>query len=173
MRKFIAISAVLCAALIVAGCASTPSASEQMASAKNGAPSGTLVGQATGNSAQLAEADAKYQLARAMSFIVKDMVDASVAAGTIQSGPAGMFRQGVNTALTRINLTSAVKQGSGVGKGKVYWAVYYMNKTDVIRVITQAVNVSKQANPGVAAFSIEKNIDQAYATQSAKEWKKN
>jgi len=172
MKKVVVIIAALCAALAV-GCASTPPASDMMASAKNGAPDGALVGQATGSSEQMADADAKYQLTRAMSFIVKDMVDAAVAAGTIQSGPAETFRQGVNTALTRISLSAAVKQGSGVGSGKVYWAVYSMSKAEVIRVINQAVTASKQANSGVNAFTIDKLIDQAYATHQAREWKKS
>jgi hypothetical protein len=171
MKKVVVIIAALCAALVVVGCASTPSASEMMSGAKNGAPMDTLVGQATGDSEQKAADNAKYQLARAMSFIVKDMVDATVASGVIQSAPAETFRLGVNTALTRINLSGAVKQGSGVGSGKVYWAVYYMDKSEVIKVINQAVTASKQANPGAAAFSVEKYIDQAYATHAAREWK--
>jgi len=172
MKKVIVIIAVLYAAFVV-GCASTPPASDMMANAKNNAPAGALVGQATGSTEQLANEDAKYQLARAMSFIVKDTVDAAVAAGVLQSAPAETFRQGVNTALGRINLSAAVKQGSGVGSGKVYWAVYSMEKAEVIKVINQAVNASKQANPAASAFTIDKWIDQAYATHSAREWKKN
>jgi len=172
MKKIVVIIAALCAALVVVGCASTPPAGDMIASAKNGAPSDALVGQATGDSEQKAIDNAKYQLARAMSFIVKDMVDAAVAEGVIQSAPAETFRQGVNTALGRINLSAAVKQGSGVGSGKVYWAVYSMDKPEVVKVINQAVSASKQAYPNtVNAFTVDKYIDKAYSTYQAREWK--
>jgi len=165
------IIAALCAALVVVGCASTPPASDMMASAKKSAPSDALIGQAIGDSDQKAEANAKYQLARAMSEMVKDMVNSAVAAGVLQANTAETFRQGVNTALVRNNLTAAAKQGSGVGKGKVYWAVYYMGKVEVVKVINNAVTASKQVNPGAGAFTTDKWIDQAYATYSAREWK--
>jgi len=144
-----------------------------MTSAKNKALPGDLVGQATADSEQKAIDNAKYQLARAMSFMVKDVVDAAVAAGTIQSAPAETFRQGVNTALARVSISGS-KLGSGVGSGKVYWAVYSMGKADVVRVINQAVSASKQAYPnlaGVSTFTIDRYIDQAYSTHSAREWK--
>jgi len=170
MKKFVVIIAALCAALAV-GCASTPPASDMMASAKNGAPDGALVGQATGSSEQMADADAKYQLTRAMSFIVKDMVDAAVA--VIDSVVADQFRQqGVNTALGKLNLSGAVKQGSGKGKDG-YWAVYSMDKSEVTRAINQAVASGKAAFPAAAPFTIEGRIDKAYAAQAAKEWKKS
>jgi len=171
MKKVVVIIAALCAALVVVGCASTPPAGDMMANAKNGAPADALVGQATGDSEQRAEANAKYQLARAMSEMVKDMVNAAVAAGVLQSAPAETFRQGVNTALTRNNLTGAVKRGAGVGSGKVYWAVYSMDKAEVIRVINNAVTASKQVNTTANAFTIDKYIDNAYSTHQAREWK--
>jgi len=171
MKKIVVIVAVLCAALVVVGCASEPPASDMMSSAKSNAPGDALVGQATGTDAQKAEANAKYQLARAMSAMVKDMVDAAVAANVIQSAAAETFRKGVDTALVRNNLTSAVKQGAGVGKGKVYWAVYYMGKTEVIKVINNAVAASKQVNTNVSAFTIDKYIDKAYSTHQPRDWK--
>jgi hypothetical protein len=172
MKKVVVIIAALCAALVVVGCASAPSASDMMSKAKNSAPSGALVGQATGNTDQKADSDAKYQLVRGMSAMVKDMVDAAVADKTLQAGaPTETFRQGVVTALTRISLSSAKKLGSGQGSGKVYWAVYSMDKSDVTRVLTQAVNASKQLNASASAFTIDKYINAAYANQSGREWK--
>jgi len=171
MKKIAVIIAALLAALVVAGCASTPPASDMMANAKNNAPADALVGQATGDSEQKAEANAKYQLARAMGEMVKDMVNAAVTAGVFQSATAETFRQGVNTALIRNNLIGAVKLGAGVGSGKVYWAVYSMDKAEVIRVINNAVNASKQVNTAANAFTIDKWIDNAYKTYQAREWK--
>jgi hypothetical protein len=174
MKKIILMIAALCAALAVVGCASSPSsppASEMMASARRNAPEGTVVGQATGSDASKADSDAKYQITRAISFMVKDMVEEAVAADVVEYTPAEAFRQGVNTALTRISMSAAVRQDSGMGSGKVYWAVYYMDKSEVVKVINQAVAASKAVNPDAAAFSIEDRIDKAYSTHAAREWK--
>jgi len=173
MKKFGVMIAAFCAALLIVGCNSLPPASEGMGSAARNAPEGTLIGQAAGSSAQAAESDAKYQLARAMSFMVKDLVDDSVAANAIEYNAAEAFRQGVNTALGRNSLSAAVKEGSGEGAGKVFWAVYYMEKAEVIKVINQAVTASKSLHPAAADFTIEGRIDRAYATYAAREWKKN
>jgi hypothetical protein len=172
MKKVVVVIAVLCAALVVVGCASTPPASDMMASAKRSAPEGTVVGQASGSSADKAVSDAKYQIARAMSFMVKDMVDAAVAANKIDFTSAESFRQNVNTALTRNSLSAAVKQDSGVGSGKVYWAVYYMDKSEVLKVINSCVTAAKAlpANSKAAAFDTD-GFNAAYATFSAREWK--
>lgn len=172
MKKAVLIIAALCAALLVAGCASAPPAGDSMADARRSAPDNTLVGQATGSDAKGAEDDAKYQLVRGMAAMVKDMVDDAVAAKALDSGISEQFRQAVNTALTKINV-GAVKQGSGEGKGKVFWAVYYMEKGEVIKAINQAVAAGKSAFPAAATFAIEGRIDKAFAAQASKEWKKN
>jgi hypothetical protein len=164
--------AALCAVLLIAGCASAPSASEMMGSAKRNAPEGTLIGQASGTTQSKVDSDAKYQITRAISFIVKDMVDEAVEAKVMVYGPAEEFRQSVNTALTRISLSAAVKQDSGMGSGKVYWAVYYLEKSETIKVINTAVNAAKAAHPGAAdSFSIDTGINKAFNAAANREWK--
>jgi len=148
-----------------------------MTGARRSAPEGALVGQAavTGdkdNGAKNAEAEAKYQLARAMSFMVKDMVDAAVAEGIIPAGPAEEFRQAVNSALTKNTMTAAQSLGQGAGAKNVYWAVVCMDKADVFALINQLVTTAKPQFPPVTAFSTANRIDKAYEAQAAKEWKK-
>jgi len=146
-----------------------------MSSARRSVPSNTLVGQASGSDAKTVDTDAKYQLTRAMQAMVKDMVDDAVAAKALDSSISEQFRASINTALTKIPLSAAVKQDAGQGtqgKGKVFWAVYYMEKGAVINAINQAVNAGKTAYPAAATFTIDGRIDKAYATQAVKEWKK-
>jgi len=170
MKKVTVIIAALCAALAFVSCVSTPPASDMMASAKRNTPNGSLVGQATGSSAQQANANAKVQLARAIDFMVADMVDKAVASNKLASAAGQELKKGVSTALGRSNLAAAVKQDEGVGSGKVYWAVYYMDKSEVIKTINQVVALGKQTYPSAAAFTVD-GIDAVYATFSAREWK--
>jgi hypothetical protein len=178
MKKMVVMIAVLCAALFLAGCVSSaPPASEGMASAKSSAPAGTLVGQATApkgsskdETMKKSETSAKSQLVRAMTFIVKDMVDEAVTAGTVAAAVAEDFRLGINSNLSRSNLNGAVKAGQGEGAGGVWYTVLYMDKAEVVKEINTAVNASKQANPAAGAFTTD-NIDKAFSTYADREWK--
>jgi hypothetical protein len=176
MKKLIVMIAALTAALFIVGCASTgPSASEMMSSAKNSTPPGTLVGQGTAKesskdaSTKKSQDNARFQLVRAMSFIVKDLVDDSVASGRLSSGVAEDFRQGINTALSRSILSNAVKQDQGFGAGDTAWTVLYMEKADVLKEINSAVNIAKQ-NFAAGNFNTD-GFDAKYNTYSAREWK--
>jgi len=169
MKRIGAVGALLCAALVVMGCATGPSPSESMASARRGVPEGTLVSQATGPDAQKAESEAKGALVRAMSSMVKEMADEAVAAGRLQSSVANDFRGRVNLALSRSSLSGAVKQEAG-GKGKEFWAVYYMDKSAVVREITSAVTAAKEVVPAAAAFNLD-GMDKAYVNAIARDWK--
>jgi predicted nucleic-acid-binding protein len=171
MKKIAWMIAAFCAVLVIVGCASGPSASEMMRSAKSSAPDGTLIGQASGSVATKAETDAKYQVTRAIGFIVQEMINEAVEAKVIAYTPAEEFRQSVNTALLRNNLSAAVKQDSGVGAGKVYWAVYYLEKADAIKVINSAVTAAKELHPAAAAFSTEAGINKAFNAAANREWK--
>jgi outer membrane murein-binding lipoprotein Lpp len=177
MKKMVVIVAALCAVLFLAGCVSAPPASEGMANAKSSAPAGTLVGQATApkgaskdETMKKSESNAKYQLVRGMSAMVKSMLDEAVAEGRVPSGEADEFFRGVETSLSRAALSSAVKAGQGEGAGGAWFTVLYMDKAEVVKQINTSVNASKQANPGAAAFTTD-NIDNAYNTYAAREWK--
>ena len=179
MKKLIVLIAVLMAAMLVVGCVSTPSgpsASEMMASAKGNAPDGSLIGQGTGTAgkdkeaaAKKAQENARFQLVRAMSAIVKDLVDEAVAQGKLTSGTGEEFRQSVNTALTRSTLPGAVKVDSGFGAGDVAWCVYYLEKADVLKIINAAVNAAKEV-VSAGPFNTN-NFDAKYGPVAAKEWK--
>ena len=176
MKKLIVMIAALLAALFIVSCASTgPTASEMMSSAKNSAPDGALVGQATAKekskdaSAKKAEETAKFQLRRAMSFIVKELVDDAVTAGKLSSGVAEDFRQSINVALTRVQLNGAVKQDSGFGAGDTAWAVYYMEREDVRRAVNAAVDAAKKEHPA-GAFNTD-GFNAKYAAAVNREWK--
>jgi len=180
MKKLIVIVAALLATLLIAGCASTPSgptASEMMSSAKGNAPDGSLIGQGTAPTTgkdkdaaeKKAQDNARFQLVRAMTFIVKDLVDEAVAQGRLTSGTGEEFRQSVNTALSRSTLPGATKVDSGFGAGDVAWCVYYLDKGDVLKIINAAVNAAKEV-VSAAAFNTN-NFDAKYGPVAAKEWK--
>jgi hypothetical protein len=182
MKKMSVLIVALCATLAVVGCKSAPlpSASTMMEEARNGAPDGTLIGQATativkGSSKDEAlkksETSAKSQLIRAMVSMAKDMVDEAVAAGTMDYNTAEEFRLGVNANLSRSNINGAQKAGQDEAANGVCWTVLYMQKSDVVKEINEAVNASKVAFPGAAAFSTEEGINKAFNVQAAKEWK--
>jgi hypothetical protein len=176
MKKIAWVIAALCAALVVVGCASTPTASEAMEDARRSAPSGALVGMASAKeknkdeSLKKSDTLAKAQLVRAMSFIAKDMVDEAVADGIIDSGIASEFRKGIDAALGRISYPAS-RLGQGTAKGNEAWTVWSMDKAGVTEAITEASNVSKNSNPGAAGFNPKSGIDKAYNTHAGKEWK--
>jgi len=179
MKKLIVIVAALLAVLLIAGCASAPSgpsASEMMSSAKGNAPDGSLIGQGTGTAgkdkdaaAKKAQDNARFQLVRAMTFIVKDLVDDAVAQGRLTSGTGEEFRQSVNTALSRSTLPGATKVDSGFGAGDVAWCVYYIEKGDVLKIINSAVNAAKEV-VSAGPFNTN-NFDAKYGPVAAREWK--
>jgi len=177
MKRMIKVIAAVCAALFVAGCATVPNASDSLGDARRNAPNNSLVGLAAvkankNTGPKLAETQAKYQLARAMTFMLKDMVDDAVAKGQVQSGPAEEFRAAINDALSKNSLPSAVKLGDGPAKSGMYWAAYCMSKEDVVKLLGDAVNGAKARFPAMGAFTIDGRIDAAYATQSSKKWEK-
>jgi hypothetical protein len=180
MKKLIVMIAALLAALLIAGCASKPpagpSASELMASAANNVPPGVLVGQATATAgkdkdaaAKKAESNARFQLVRAMSFIAKDLVDDAVSAGKLTSSVAEPFYQSITVALGRSTFRDVVKVDSGFGAGDTAWAVYYLDKANVLKELNQAVNAAKELH---AAGPFNTNgFDAKYSIYSAREWK--
>jgi len=180
MKKLIMLIAVLLAALLIIGCSSAPpagpSASEQMASAKNNAPIGTLVGQATGTAGKdkdaaikKAEQNAMNQLARGMVYVAGEMIDEQSASGRLSAAVAGDFKSNVNTALSRVSFAEAIKVESGIGSGDVGYAVYYLTKDEAQKILTKAVNAAKEV---VAAGNFNfSNFDAAFAKAAGREWK--
>jgi len=178
MKKSILLVAVLLSALFIAGCASAPagqSSNEMMSSAKNNAPDGSLIGQGTAKekdkdaSMKKAESNARFQLVRAMSYIVKELVDDAVSAGRLTTGVAEDFRQSINTALTRSILGNAVKQDSGFGADNTAWVVFYLSKGDTLKEINNAVNAAKELH---AAGPFNTNgFDAKFDAAIAREWK--
>jgi len=182
MKKLIVLIAALLAALLIAGCASAapaassgPSASELLASAKNNAPLGTLVGQATATAGKdkdaavkRAEQNAVLQLVRGMNYIVGEMIDEQAAAGRLTAGVASDFKTNVQTALTR-TASDAVKVESGIGAGDVGYAVYYLTKDETQKVLTKATNAAKEV---VAAGNFNfSNFDAKFSAAANREWK--
>lgn len=171
------ICAAICAALAVSGCGSAPSASDDMEAARRNAPQGVLVGMATAKESShdesmiKAEAQARLQLVRAINSIVTKMVRNDAAAGKLEPAVAADFKHGVISKITMSKLDSAVKQGQDVSKEGICWAVFYMEKADVIREINQAVAAVKAAYPAAASFSIEDKIDEEFKNAASREWK--
>jgi len=177
MKRIGVMSAALCAALVIAGCASLPPASESMASARKSAPDNVLVGMATAKessaeaSVKKAESNAKLQLARGMTSMVRNMIKTDTDAGKLTAAVAPDFQQSVLSQLTKSKLDGASKQGSGSGKGGEGWAVYYLEKADVIKEINDAVRVAKGAIKGSEGFTTDGKIDAEFRTASNRDWK--
>jgi hypothetical protein len=177
MKKLIVIVAALLATLLIAGCATPgPSASEMMASAKGNAPDGSLVGQGTGTAGKdkdaamkKAEQNARFQLVRGLTFVIKDLVDEAVAQGRLTSSTGEEFRQGVNTALSRSTLPGATKVDSGFGSGDVAWCIFYLEKGDALKIATSAVNAAKEV-VSAGPFNLN-NFDAKFAAAAGREWK--
>ena len=176
MKKFIVLITALLAVLLIAGCASKPaaptgpSAAELLADAKNSAPSGALVGQATSKSGQQrAEQNAILQIIRGMQYITAEMVDEQAAAGRISAGAAAEFKNGVNSVLSRTNLSNVTKVDSGVSVAGEGWAVYSLDKSETQKELTKAVNLAKES---IAAGNFNfSNFDAKFAAAAAREWK--
>jgi hypothetical protein len=178
MKKLIVLIAALLAAMLIVGCVSTPSgpsASEMMASAKNNAPSGTLIGQAIGTAGKdrdaaikKAEQNAVLQIVRGLQYLVGDMIDEQSASGKVSAAVAPEFKQKVNLGLTRVSLVEVVKVESGAA-GDTGYAVYSLNKTEAQKVLVKVVNAAKEE---VAAGNFDfNNYDASFNKAAAREWK--
>jgi hypothetical protein len=171
MKRTIGVIAVIClTAAFVVSCASAPSASDGIQRARSGAPSGALVASATGSDAAAAEKAAKEQLARALVAISTSIIQDANRAGEINNDVSGELTQRMTNALTRSSLNSAIKQGQGTGKGNVSWAVFYMEKTDVVAEINRSLTAVKTAVPAAASFSINSRVDEKYQAAIGRTW---
>jgi len=174
MKKLMVMIAVLTAALFIAGCATTggPTVSDKLSEAKSNAPAGVLIGQGTAkeSSKEAAEKKAKdraiFALVKGMNFIATDIVDDAVTAGRLTTADATTLKQSISSALTRSALNRAVKVDSGtIGKDEA-WAVYYLDKADVLREIDAAVAAS---NPP-RGFNTN-SFDSKYPAAANRDWK--
>jgi len=170
--------ATLLAALLIVGCASKPaaptgpSAADLMSDAKNNAPSGALIGQATSKSGKdRAEQNAMLQIVRGMNYIVGEMVDEQVSAGRVSGGVASDFKQAISTALSKSNLANVTKVDSGVSAAGEGWAVYSQSKADTQKEITNAVNMAKR-DVAASNFNFD-NFSAKFDAAAAREWKVN
>jgi PBP1b-binding outer membrane lipoprotein LpoB len=173
MKKLVVLIAVLTAALFIAGCTtpppapSGPSAAELLASAKDKAPSGALVGQATAKGS--AEQTAMRQILRALIYISGEMIDEQSAMGRLSATIASDLKQSVSTILSRSPLSSAVKVESGMGAGDMGYAVFSMSKADAQTELTKAVNLAKEQ---VSAPNFDfRNFDAKFTAAAARDWK--
>jgi len=176
MKKLIVMIAALTAAMFIVGCASTgPSAGELMGSAKNSAPEGTLIGQATAKesskdaSLKKSQERALGQIVRGMSFIVSELVDDQVASGRLSENVKDEFKRLVISTLSISSLSTVVKQDQGFGAGETAWSVYYIERADALKEVTNAVNAAKQE---VAAGNFNLNdFDAKFKLAAARDWK--
>jgi len=173
MKKLIVTIAALTAALFIAGCATSgPTVSDKLSEAKSSAPAGTLIGQGSAkeSSKEAAEKKAKdrayFALVKGITFIAKDIIDDAVTAGRLATGDADALKLNVQNAIARSALNRAVKVDAGtIGKDEA-WAVYYMEKADVLKEIDAAVAASN-APRGFNTNSFEAK----YPAGANREWK--
>jgi hypothetical protein len=171
MKRIIGVFAVIClTAALVVSCASAPSASDGIQKARSSAPSGALVVSATGSDAAAAEKAAKEQLSRALIAITNSIIQEAATANEITSAASGELIQRTSNALTRSSFNTAIKQGSGEGKGKQFWAVFYMEKTDVVAEINRVATGAKSGVAGADNFSINSRIDAKYQSALTRTW---
>jgi hypothetical protein len=170
MKNIFGVIVAICLTVAFVSCTSAPPASEGIQNARSGAPSGALVASGTDKDAASAEKAAKLQLIRAMTSMATNMLQEASAAGEISGDAASGLVQGTSTALSRSSMSSAIKQGNGVGKGNVAWAVYYMEKPDVIAELNTAINAAKQITPDSASFTINSRIDAEFQGAIGRNW---
>jgi len=176
MKKLSVMIAVLIAALFVVGCASTgPTASEMMSDAKGSAPIGALVGQGTAKesskdaSTKKAQDRALSQLVRGMAFIVGELIDEQVASGRLSSNVSDEFRRLVISALSSTPLNGARRLEQGFGAGDTAWSVFYIEKADALKEVTNAVNAEKK-DVAAGNFNLD-GFDAKFNTAASREWK--
>jgi hypothetical protein len=158
-------------AAFVAGCATAPAASEGIQKARSGAPSGSLVASATGDSAANSERATKEVLARALTTITTSIIRDAATANEINNDVAGELVTRTTNAISRSQFSSAIKQGNGEGKGKQFWTVFYMEKADVVAEINRAVTAAKNdIGASAASFSITSRIDEKYQAAIGRTW---
>jgi len=176
MKKLIVLIAVLAAALFIVGCASTgPSASDKVSDAKSGAPAGALIasGTASEGSKEASEKKAKdramFAIVKGLTFIAGELVDDAVSAGKLASADGTELRQNISTALSRSALNRIVKVDSGVVGKNEAWCVYYLEKSDALKEIDQAVASAKEK---VSARNFNTDgFDAKFRAAAARDWK--
>jgi len=174
MKKLSVLLAVLLAALFVVGCASKPpagpAAADLLAEAKVGAPSGTLVGQATASSQRTAENNAAAMIKRALKYIVGELVDAQVQSGRVSTSISTQLKQTTNTALDSAGLNGIHKVDSGADTAGRGWAVYALNKDEALKEINIAVTAAKE-DVAAGNFNPSEGFDAIFLKAAGMEWK--
>jgi len=172
MKKIFGVVVLLCAVLVLFGCASKPPASSGMpyniANARRNAPEDVLVG--IGNakmgtvaqSRNIAATRARAEISNAMDSMVKNMVRDYTASSEVDPQTAIAFQENITVTLSKSNLSGAVIMNEEPDNSGEWWVVMYLSKANVAKEITQAQAAAKLTVPAMASFDAEKRMDDAF-----------
>ena len=182
MKKNVVLGLAAAIALSLAGCGSTPPASESSGKGLGGVPSfvndaylnaseDVLIGIGTykvGNDASkvgtgktFAETRARADISRQLSTIVKNMVNDYTATSEIDPDSALSFQEDITQTLSKSDLRGArtIKMDTENG---LLWVVMEYSKSAAINDVNQAASAAKLAVPKAAAFNALERMNAAF-----------
>jgi len=180
MKKIFGVVLLLCAALVIFGCASKPPASSGMpyniANARRNAPEDVLVG--IGNakmgtvaqSRNIAATRARAEISNSLDSMVKNMVRDYTASSEVDPQAAIAFQENITVTLSKSDLSGAVIMNEEPDKSGEWWVVMYLSKANVVKEITQAQAAARLAVPAMASFDAEKRMDDAFEQARKEGW---
>lgn len=171
MKKIFGIIAVLCAMLVLAGCATTSGPDPVQAGAQNaisGKPSNVLVGSAIDANQTASEQKARGQIVMAIANIARNMADDYAAASGANATDASNFRREFTAASGTIPLSGLTRAFREQDRKKVWYTVIYYNKDNVLRDLKQAESKAKAAVPSMAGFSSDTYFEKRFQEAASK-----
>ena len=167
MKKIVMGIAALSLALFVAGCASGPSAGMQdVQDARRSRPDNVLAGVASSEDKARSESQARSQLTRALSSIAKNIASDYRSAG---GAGADALETEFIQAVARVQI-SGIETAKQHQEKKVWWTVYYLNKSAAQSAIKSAEAAAKANVPAAAAFNSDTYFEARFREAAGREW---
>ena len=183
-KLFMVFFVVLTMILVLAGCRSSASATQQVVpgefpdfvrDAIVNAPEDVLVGIGTANLASLSQSRtistnrARAEIARQMNSMVDDMIRDYQASSEVDPQAVLSFQENITVTLARADVTGARVVGQDITQDQTVWTVVWLDRASVTRHISQAQAAARLAVPAMASFDAESRMIEAFARQISAE----
>jgi len=181
MKKIFGVVLLLCAALVLFGCATKkPPVSGGMpfnvANARRNAPEDVIVGIGNAKAATVAQSRniaatrARAEISNVMDSMVKNMVRDYTASSEVDPQSALAFQENITVTLSKSNISGAVIINEEPDSDGQWWCVMHLSKANLVKEITQAQAAAKLAVPAMSSFDAEKRMDEAFEQARKEGW---
>ena len=187
MKKIFSFSLLVFITILLLGCRSNPGVGEGSQRLQPGsfpepvrqailnADDNALVGIGTARltsasqSRVIATARARAEIARQMNTMVDDMIRDYQASSEVDPQAALSFQENITVTLSRADVSGARAVEIYNDIDGTVWVVVVMDKSNVVREITQAQSAARLAVPAMASFDAEARMNEAFARMNSSE----